>query len=307
MDRLETRELEYFTAVAEELHFSRAAETLGIAQPGLSRAVARLERRLGVKLLERTSRRVELTEAGATFLAECRTLLAGLDGAVLRTRRAAQSSQLALAVRPGAGNGLLAELLRRHEGPEPELLFTYDSTGAVRNGLADAALVCLESDNLTGLRHAAMTREDPVALMDRDRSAARQDGVLLAEVEKLPGYRAHCPAVGLDEIQDLVALGRLVTVVGSSTATRLAPEVTAVPVLDMPPTTLALCWTPDNERPALHSFLRTSLAGPGYDGRTAQYQPHPHDRRRQGGPHSGEAPLKTLTAAETARRSAPPS
>ncbi|GAA1800305.1 hypothetical protein GCM10009735_35860 [Actinomadura chokoriensis] len=67
---VETRELTYFLAVARELHFGRAAERLGIAQPPLSRAIGRLERRLGVTLLERTSRRVALTPAGETLLAE---------------------------------------------------------------------------------------------------------------------------------------------------------------------------------------------------------------------------------------------
>lgn len=242
MDRLETRELVYFAAVAEELHFSRAAERLGITQPVLSRAVARLERRMGVGLLTRTSRRVELTGAGRVFLDECRHVLHELDAAVRRTRQVADVRRPVIAVRPGTGSGLLADLLRLHTGPDPELVFTHDRASALRDGTADAALLCVGSDDLTGLRSVEVAEEGPVALLRSDHPLARRDVVELADLRDEPGYLAHCPEVGLDEITDLVALCRLVTVVGTGVVDRLPRDVAAVPVGDLAPTRLAFCW-----------------------------------------------------------------
>lgn len=83
------RELRYFVAVAEDLHFSRAAERLHLDQPTLSRHVRRLEQQLGVELLERTTRAVALTDAGAAFLERSRETLVAADGAVDAARRAA--------------------------------------------------------------------------------------------------------------------------------------------------------------------------------------------------------------------------
>jgi DNA-binding transcriptional LysR family regulator len=257
MDRLETRELVYFVAVAEELHFSRAAERLGIAQPPLSRAMSRLERRMGVRLLERTSRHVELTSAGLVFLDECRRLLQGMHSAVQRTQRAGGPSRLVLAVRPGTGSGLLAQALRSHDGAAPELVFTHDQAGALRDGTADFALLCMDSNDLTDLEITEVTEEYPVALLTRDHRLARRAMVTTAELGQELAYQEQCPPMGLDEILDRVALGRLITVVGSAAADRLTGEVMAVPVADLPPTTLALGWLPQASRPEILSFARS--------------------------------------------------
>src|ERR687893_394765 len=87
MDLPDLRLLRYFVAVAEELHFGRAAERLRVAQPGLSQQIQALERSLGVALLERTSRRVQLRAAGSVLLADGRRLLAQAERVLDRARR----------------------------------------------------------------------------------------------------------------------------------------------------------------------------------------------------------------------------
>ena len=122
MDRLETRELAYFLAVADELHFGRAAARLGIAQPSLSKTVRQLERRLGVTLFERTSRAVALTEAGRVLRREARVALEAVSAAALRTQRAGtRDPRLLLAMKPGGDAGLLPAILAAYER-EPEVM-----------------------------------------------------------------------------------------------------------------------------------------------------------------------------------------
>jgi len=260
MDRLETRELAYFVAVAEELHFGKAAERLGMAQPPLSRAISRLERRMGVRLLERTSRRVALTDAGAVFLGESRQLLDSLDAAVRRVQRARQSGRLVMAVRPGTASGLVADLVRSAEVGSHDVVFTHDRPAALRDGRADVALLCIGTDDLTGLRTAELTEEAPYALFPRDHPLARRGVVTVAELGQDANFDPECPTVGLDEIVDRVVLGRLVTVVGSDAVERIPSEAVAVPVSDLLPTRLALAWPEGASRPAVTAFVRSARA-----------------------------------------------
>lgn len=95
---MELRQLRYFVTLAGELHFGRAAKRLALTQPPLTQAIQKLERELGVRLFERTQRRVALTHAGKAFLEEARQTLARADGAVERARRASRGEVGRLAV-----------------------------------------------------------------------------------------------------------------------------------------------------------------------------------------------------------------
>ncbi|WP_411977896.1 LysR family transcriptional regulator [Streptomyces phaeochromogenes] len=261
MNQLETRELAYFVAVAETLHFGQAAENLGITQPPLSRAIAHLERRVGVPLLERTTRQVRLTDAGEVFLAECRTILAALDTAVRKARKAAGQQRVTIAVRPATGPGVLPALLAADaQGPDgalTDVVFTYDEIGALQDGKADVALMCQSTATTPGLELMELGVEEPVVLLPVGHPLADRPFLTLTEVEALPGYEAQLPHEALDTMVDRVALGRLVVVVGDSVRDRLGNSVRAVPVHGYPATQLVLAWLPD-ARPAASRLTATA-------------------------------------------------
>ena len=119
---VELRELRYFVAVAEELHFGRAAERLHMSQSPLSRAIRELERDLGVVLFVRTTRRVELTPAGSLLLARSRRALAEIDGAVADARRSAQSGDHVVGIGHGPFSGsVVSTIMEALEATEPGL------------------------------------------------------------------------------------------------------------------------------------------------------------------------------------------
>ncbi|SDY71570.1 LysR substrate binding domain-containing protein [Amycolatopsis xylanica] len=179
MTRLETRELAYFVAVAEELHFGRAAQRLGMAQPPLSRAIRQLERRLGVILLERSSRKVSLTPAGEVLLVEGRAVLASVEAAARRAKRAGQSERrLLLVMRPGADFGLLPRILAAYEqeaGALPvEVVYNgHEGEAMVRDGSADVALLSPHHD-LAGLDSEDLIAEDQTVVIAWSEQARSQ-------------------------------------------------------------------------------------------------------------------------------------
>lgn len=123
---MELRHLRYFIAVAEELHFTRAAMRLNIAQPPLSQQVRQLEKELGVQLLWRSKRRVQLTDAGRAFLEEARRALAQADQAA-RVAKLVQSGQIgkvSLAFVDTAVNTVLPDLMRTHKARYPTVQVT---------------------------------------------------------------------------------------------------------------------------------------------------------------------------------------
>jgi DNA-binding transcriptional LysR family regulator len=145
---MEIRELRSFVAVAEERHFGRAAARLGLVQPAVSQHIARLERELGVRLLDRSPRRVALTRAGARLLPEARAALSGIDR--LRDAADALAHGNAAAVRIGTEPGLGRRLARglaavRALAPEVEPVLVEGDTRshafAVAAGTLDTALV----------------------------------------------------------------------------------------------------------------------------------------------------------------------
>src|SRR5512134_1392999 len=121
MNLPEIWQLRYFMAVAERLHFGRAAAALHISQPPLSRAIRALEQSLGVALLARTKRRVELTAEGARLLEEARRTLAQLERTVLELRGIASGEQgrLRIGFVSLAGYGVLPGLLKAYKAARP--------------------------------------------------------------------------------------------------------------------------------------------------------------------------------------------
>ena len=180
---MELRHLRYFVAVAEERHFGRAAARLHMAQPPLSQQIRNLEAELGVVLLRRTTRRVDLTAAGEAYLARARAILADVDDAAAEAGRVAEGmvGRVVLGCVGSATYSLLPALARTLREELPGIDFAFrgemlvpDQVAALIDGRIDLALLRPPVDE-AALRVTTLRREGLiVALPEGHRLAARK-------------------------------------------------------------------------------------------------------------------------------------
>ncbi|MFI0720855.1 LysR family transcriptional regulator [Streptomyces sp. NPDC021224] len=281
MSTVETRELRYFVAVAEELHFGRAAERLGMAQPPLSRAIRQLERRLGVGLLERDRHGVALTAAGEVLLHEGRAALDAAAAAARRTVRAGApdgtGNRLVLAVKAAASHELLRKLLDAHAAEpgaaEVEVLpsGTCEQGELLRDGRADVALMHTPFNSLAGFDSEALLTEGQIAVLPARHPLAARRSLSLAEAAGVPGLPlarwshdgGYAPGPGPEihdqtQLAQLIALGRTLAVFPDSARAWLWAEHAAVPLSDAPPVVTHIVWPAHSRSLALAALVRTA-------------------------------------------------
>jgi DNA-binding transcriptional LysR family regulator len=296
---LDLRRLSYFVAVAEELHFGRAAERLYVAQPVLSRQVRKLEHEIGTDLLLRSSRNVELTPAGLQVLDEAKHLLATAERARRRIADIA-CGQATLTIGFFVGDEFTAPrnaFSTEHPDVTINLLRIYwdDQTDVLHDGRADIAFVHLPIDD-EGLEMVPVRSEPRVAVLPANHPAASKHQISITEladdpvivqrgaspswqafhnVDPRPDGRQPRPgpeAANLEEKLQHVAAGRAISFVPSSVATAFAQSgIAYVPVTDVPPIQICLAWKTGRNSPLIQAFAdatanvdgRPKLSGPG--------------------------------------------
>lgn len=295
---MEVRQLRYFVAVAEELHFGRAARRLGMAQPPLSRAIRDLERLLGVTLFERTTRYVCLTPAGESLLRDSRTALEAVTAAAGRARSAGSDRPtLRVALKADFDAGLLPDILRAYDADSAAIPVDLVLGGrgqqalALREGRADVALVVTPFETegldtqplLSEPRLVALAAGDELCahdvlsleqlhgriLPDRSPAEAGLNSTDPTTNESL-GLRAptHPPSPATPHVQldlagifSLVELGRVVLFVPASVARRhLRPDLAYRNVSDLEPAVLTVAWPLHCRHPAVAAFVRAAEA-----------------------------------------------
>ncbi|MFI7272567.1 LysR family transcriptional regulator [Streptomyces sp. NPDC049879] len=282
------RDLRYFVTVAEELHFTRAAERLYVSQPALSKQIRALERQLGAPLFTRGRGDVRLTPVGTALLPHARRVLADWDAgrsavaAALAEQRA--TLVIGMSTSPGRG-GLLPAVRSRFTAAAPgaglrlRQVGWEDPTAGLADGSSDLAYVWLplpEPARYGWLvvaeeqRFVALPQAHPLAAGERVSMADLLDEPFLALPEEAGALREHWLAPearggrpvrigavvsGPDETYEALVDGRGVVLLAEGNAPLLARDGVAVrPVEGLSPSRLALAWRADDTRPLVRRY-----------------------------------------------------
>jgi DNA-binding transcriptional LysR family regulator len=285
------RDLRYFVAVAEELHFTRAAELLHISQPALSKQIRLLERDLGFPLLRRDRRTVALTAAGEALLPRARDLLSSWDEALAEAGERARAA--ATLLRVGFQTSVVGALYRlavscftrAHPGWSVELKLHpwSDPTAGLLDAATDVAFLWLPVPGQERLasqtlrrepRHVALWRKHPLAqraelrlsdLLDEPFVALPPSAGVLRDywlaVEARDGHAVRIGALAEtpDEAFEAVAAEQGVTLLSAGNAELYArPGIITRPVVDISPAELAVAWRADDQRPIIGEFVASA-------------------------------------------------
>jgi DNA-binding transcriptional LysR family regulator len=276
---VDLRKVRYFVAVAEQLHFGRAAEVLHIAQPVLSRQIRALENELKAQLFVRDKRTTELTAAGRQLLADARPLLANADALRRRVGRAARGADtFTVGFMPGLiVTAAVRALIARHPELNVGVIRTSidDQTDVIHDGRADVSYVRLPIDR-RGLQVRPLTAEPRVVVLPADHRLAGKDSVEIADLagehllqdpdavpewrdiaeELSTGRRQAEPAISIvEEKLERVAAGRGIVVFPLSTAAFYTrPDIVYVAVSDIGPTHVCLAWDSTRRSPLIAEF-----------------------------------------------------
>lgn len=202
---MELRHLRYFVAVAEELHFTRAAKRLHMEQPPLSQQIRALESELGVSLLRRSKRHVALTAAGERFLVDARRILHETQQATEDAKRAARGELGELRIAFSSSlpfTSLLPQVLRRYRQAHPRVtlnlreMFTIDQLEALQRGQIDIGLVRFRGTEPTSDLDLRQISQDPLRLVvNAADPLAKRESVALAELKSYD-FIAYPPGTG---------------------------------------------------------------------------------------------------------------
>jgi DNA-binding transcriptional LysR family regulator len=290
-ESVELRHLRYFVAVAEELHFGRAAKRLRVSQPPLSRQIRSLEDELGVRLFCRTKREVRLTEPGRMFLKEAYLVLEQQDRAVEVAKRAGKGEvgRLAVGFISTAACGILPEVLRLFgdRRPDVELELRESVPEEQIRGLLEGRLhfgFLRPPVNEGGLALEPALREPVVAALPAGHRLSEKTEIPLGALanERFIIFPRHvAPAfyddivaacrrsgVGLQIVQEAVRQQTIVNLVAAGIGVALIPQSirnlrsagVAYATLEGSPLTseISVAYRPDDESPAAHAFLETA-------------------------------------------------